>query len=297
MKLSETRHLAARAILDGDRPFAFLLRTYAKTMPWRRNLQNEVYDELSPEMGVLSIRGNQAVADAEEQESNPQFRARCPALTVSNEEWQAVARNLIRRATFVICEVWEDTPGVSLELSMCRQQDRSDETVLLVPQPSIDQLNCYDTFEGFWRLSLYQDLDGCSLFTHPSTRSLPLREEPIDLRSRNGVPFIIPELIQLAFRYIKASDDWGHASVHAQNAWNIGVRLAEMDASMSLAERDGLVNAACMLAHRLAQFNRLKDARDKLDVAKIFCSERELQHHIARIDEMRRRLDRQVNTE
>jgi hypothetical protein len=98
-------------------------------------------------------------------------------------------------------------------------------------------------------------------------------------------------------RYLAESNDWGHASVHAQNAWNLGVRLSEINAPLSLAERDGIVNAACMLAHRLAQFNRLADARDKLDVATILCAELELQYHIPRLEEMKRRLNDLIETQ
>ncbi|HEX6185446.1 MAG TPA: hypothetical protein VFZ44_16285, partial [Pyrinomonadaceae bacterium] len=290
-KLSEERHNAAREIVQSGRPFVLLLRTYAKTMPWARNLQNEVHDELSPELAVLSIRGDHPLADAEERHTDLQLRARCPALTVAKEDWQTVARELVVRAAFIICEVWDDTPGMSLELSMCREQHRTDDTVVLLPRPGADQLNRYETFDGFWRLALFRDLGGRSLFTHPAARSLPIYGKPVELKSRRGIPFIIPELISLADLYLAESNDWGHASVHAQNAWNLGVRLAEFNAPTSLAERDGIVNAACMLAHRLAQFNRLADARDKLDVAAMLCAESELQYHMPRLAEMKRRLN------
>jgi hypothetical protein len=46
-----------------------------------------------------------------------------------------------------------------------------------------------------------------------------------------------------------------------------------------------------MLAHRLAQFNRLADARDKLEVATMLCAEPELQYHMPRLAEMKRRLN------
>jgi hypothetical protein len=290
MNPSEERHRAANAIVQNNRAFVLMLRTYGKTMPWNRNLQNEVHDELSSELAAVSIRGNHPLADAEEQQENLQLRARCPALTVPNDSWQAVAREFIARATFIICEVWDDTPGVSLELSMCCDQRRTDDTVVLLPQPGVDQLNFYETFDGFWRLALFRDLDNCSVFSHPSTWLLPPHEMSDELTPRRGIPFIIPKLSGLANRYITESNDWGHASVHAQNAWNIGVRLAELNAPLSLAERDGLINAACILAQRLAQFNRLEDAREKLDVATLLCAEPELQYQLPRLEEMKRRL-------
>lgn len=259
-------------------------------MPWTRNLQNEVHDELSSELNVVSIRGNHPLAYAEERQANTQLRARCPALAVPNDDWQTVARELVARATFIICEVWDDTPGVSLELSMCRHQKRTDDTVVLLPQPGVDQLNSYETLDGFWRLALFRDLDNCSVFSHPCTWSLPAQEVPGELASRQGIPFVIPKLLEFAERYITESNDWGHASVHAQNAWNLGVRLAERNAPLSLAERDGLINAACILAQRLVQFNRLGDAREKLDVATVLCAEPELQYQMPRLEEMKRRL-------
>ncbi len=289
MKLSEERHNRATKIVQSNRAFVLMLRTYGKTMPWSRNLQNEVYDELPSELAVVSIRGNHPLADAEEAQMNLQLRARCPALTVLDEDWQRVARDLIARAAFIICEVWVDTPGISLELSMCREQHRTDDTVVVLPRAGVDQLNLYDTFNDFWRLALFHDLDNCSIFSHPSTWSIPTQELSGELALRRGIPFVIPKLLEIADQYTK-SNNWGHASVHAQNAWNIGVRLAELNAPFSLAERDGLINAACILAQRLTQFNRLEDAHKKLDAALILSTEPELQYQISRLEEMKRRL-------
>src|SRR3982751_2514442 len=149
MSLTEERHNAALKILQADQPFVLLLRTYAKTMPWRRNLQNEVCDNLPPHLVALSIRGDHPLADFEESQSDSELRARCPALSIESSDWQSIARKLIDRATFLVCEVWSDTPGVSVELTMCQNAGRIDETVVLIPRPGVDELSCYDIFDTF----------------------------------------------------------------------------------------------------------------------------------------------------
>ena len=281
-----------------------MLRTYGAVMPWRRNLQNEVYDHLLKfAVGVVSIRGEHPLAVREENEPDPLLTARCPALRVPSSEWRNVADDLIARAACIICEVWSDTPGVSEELLMLRRLRRADDALILLPRPGTETMRNYDTFEGFWRVALYRDLDRYDLFAHPCARALgngaidqvttpywsgtgiPPRESAVE---RGGIPIVIPDLVDLAERYVREDGDWGAAAVHAQNAWNIGVRLAAKQSWMTLVEWEGLIRAAILLAYRLLQFNRLKDALDKLDVALVIASDfEELMHYKTELERIR----------
>lgn len=281
-----------------------MLRTYGAVMPWRRSLQNEVFDRLSHfGVGVVSIRGEHPLAVREENESDPRLRARCPALRVPVSEWRSVAADLISRAACIICEVWSDTPGVSDELLMLRSLGRTDDALILLPRPGTEAMREYETFEGFWRLVLYSDLDQQDLFAHPCARALgrgaidqattphwsgtgiPPHEAATE---RNGIPIVIPDLVALAEGCAKENGNWGAAAVHAQNAWNIGVRLTADRSWMTLGEWDGLLRAAVLLAYRLVQFNNLKDALEKLDAALVFASDfQELSHYKPALERIR----------
>jgi hypothetical protein len=274
-------------------------------MPSQRNLQNQIFDRLAgSRLGVVSVRGEHPLADLEEADPDPQMRARCPALSVAPSEWRTTVGDLVQRASWLVCEVWSDTTGITDELSMSRRLRRADDTVVLLPRPQHDHIRRYESFDGFWRMALYGDLETTPLFSHPCTRALDLMSPdlPVDTTPsepsadsgtasmRSGIPIVIPDLVAMASRYVEANGDWGSAAVHAQNAWNIGVRLAELNAPFSLRELDALVRGAGLLAERLVQFNRIPDALAKLDVALVLASKPELRHYTPWLKQLRQQI-------
>jgi hypothetical protein len=301
--LREERHCDAAEIVASGRPFVLLLRTYKLKMPWKRNFQNELFDALSPMGDVLSIRGEHLLADQEEGHSDPAQRARCPALSVSAEKWAATAYELISRATCIICEVWTDTPGISIEVTACRSVGRADDTVLLLPPPGLYNFGSYDIFEGFWRLVLYEDLCKANLGDHPSVRGLipldrvgtkPEDSELVEaLITRNGLSFdIVPEFIDLAAKYLSSNGDLMSASVYAQSALHVASKVVANNGSLTLRERDAVMRAAIITGYRLSELKEFSKAIERLDLAAMMAKEEELKENLPFIQQVRHEIRR-----
>ncbi|HMH44203.1 MAG TPA: hypothetical protein VK557_12015, partial [Pyrinomonadaceae bacterium] len=70
-QIEKSRDIAARDILNKNResgfPFLLVLRSYRGERFIRsQNIQDNLYEQLSPDFGVLSIRGQHSKSDLEE---------------------------------------------------------------------------------------------------------------------------------------------------------------------------------------------------------------------------------------
>jgi hypothetical protein len=300
-QIEKSRDIAARDILTKNRelglPFLLVLRSYWGARFIRsQNIQDNLYEQLSPDFGVLSIRGQHSRADQEENAVSPEMRNRCPAFSVSDDEWFALATELIQRADFIVAEIGTDTPGVSSELRECLKQARQERTIVMLPPPQVVSLYDTSTFDGFWQIILREDFEEYSIYDHPAARDLfqeviRWKETPPEKRGKKTptpfpqsrpFPIIIPELVRIASAY-RLRGNLNAAGVHFQTSWNIGVGLAEENAFMSKGEVEGLILAGLGLSERLEELDRTEDALAKLSVVATLASETELDRYLPTI--------------
>jgi len=302
-QIEKSRDIAARDILNKNResgfPFLLVLRSYRGERFIRsQNIQDNLYEQLSPDFGVLSIRGQHSKSDLEESTVDPRMRNRCPAFSVSDDEWFALATELIQRADFIVAEIGTDTPGVSSEMRECLKWGREGRTILLLPPPIMSVLHDPDTFNGFWRIILREDFEQYSIYDHPAARDLfqeviKWKETPMEGRGKKiatpfpqsrSYPIIIPELVRIALAY-RLRGDMNASSVHFQTSWNIGVALAEANAFMSKEEVEGLILAGLGLSDRLEQLGRTEDALAKVSAVAVLAGEEGLDRYLPGIVE------------
>ncbi|MFO1458357.1 MAG: hypothetical protein U1G08_03040 [Verrucomicrobiota bacterium] len=98
-----------------------------------------------------------------------------PALQLSNEEWQDVAVDLIKKAEIIVSEVPALTPGARFELDTCVAQGKAGVTVVVIPSPDgpISPLLDDDpTIAHLPRVISYDELPEVGAFNHFVFRDL-----------------------------------------------------------------------------------------------------------------------------
>ncbi len=193
---TESRTQRGKAILEAwdksRQPFILYLRKFNLTMYHGPDSRMLLENHFSSTLSLHSI-GVLTVVDPAEVPLPGAYGHGAPALAVADDQWQSAVSELISKAEMIVSEVPLLGRGAALELEMCIEAGKIDQTVVIIPPPGgvFEALDDVPPINSFPRVIHLDELPELHAVSHFVFRDLVDRVSAIaDLEASNRLAMV-----------------------------------------------------------------------------------------------------------